>query len=155
MTASTVTYRERLRAPWWLWAVTAFLVLSLGLAFLVVIGPVGSLALVVAVGALAGWGLRSSGAVVEVRDGQLRAGRARMPVALTGPAVALDAERAAYVRGPGIDASAYHLIRGWVATAVLVEVTDPADPTPYWYVATRHPQELAAALDAARAELPS
>jgi hypothetical protein len=47
--------------------------------------------------------------------------------------------------------AAYHLIRGWVATAVLVDVTDPNDRTPYWYVATRHPEKLAAAIDQARA----
>jgi hypothetical protein len=32
----------------------------------------------------------------------------------------------------------------------MVDVTDPTDPTPYWYVATRQPQQLASALDAAR-----
>jgi len=29
-----------------------------------------------------------------------------------------------------------------------VEITDPADPAPYWLVATRHPEELARALTA-------
>ena len=33
---------------------------------------------------------------------------------------------------------------------VRVPLTDPADPTPYWLVSTRHPARLVAALDAAR-----
>jgi hypothetical protein len=31
-----------------------------------------------------------------------------------------------------------------------VEVTDPADPTPYLYLSTREPERLAEALDTAR-----
>jgi hypothetical protein len=33
---------------------------------------------------------------------------------------------------------------------VLAEVVDPADPTPYWFVASRHPDRLRAAVEAAR-----
>jgi hypothetical protein len=33
---------------------------------------------------------------------------------------------------------------------VRVEVSDAADPVPYWLVSTRRPQRLAAALQAAR-----
>jgi hypothetical protein len=31
---------------------------------------------------------------------------------------------------------------------VKVEITDPADPAPYWLMNTRHPDELARALTA-------
>jgi hypothetical protein len=37
-----------------------------------------------------------------------------------------------------------------VPAGVRAEVVDPADRTPYWFVATRHPHELAAAIEAAR-----
>jgi hypothetical protein len=47
------------------------------------------------------------------------------------------------------------LLRSYVPTALKVEVTDPADPTPYVYLSTRSPQRLADALAAgARASAP-
>ena len=150
--AAESRYRERLRPPWWLWLVCLALAASMGLVWLVVVGPVGALLFAVALAAVAWWGLWRWSATVEVTDTELRVGRAHIPLALTGPAVPLDGERAAWARGPGIDPAAYHLIRGWVPTAVLIDVVDPADPTPYWYVATRRPRELAAAVDSARQE---
>ncbi len=33
---------------------------------------------------------------------------------------------------------------------VWIHVTDEQDPTPYWLISTRHPEQLVAALDAAR-----
>ena len=46
--------------------------------------------------------------------------------------------------GRDADARAYLLLRPYLKRAVRVEITDPADPTPYWLVSTRHPDELAA-----------
>jgi hypothetical protein len=43
------------------------------------------------------------------------------------------------------------LLRAYIPTALKVEITDPADPTPYVYLSTRSPQRLASALDAVRA----
>jgi Protein of unknown function (DUF3093) len=42
------------------------------------------------------------------------------------------------------------LVRGYVAGMVRVVVADHADPVPYWLVSTRHPDQLSAALSAAR-----
>jgi hypothetical protein len=39
------------------------------------------------------------------------------------------------------------LLRAYLKRSVRVEVTDPADPTPYWLVSSRHPEQLAKALD--------
>lgn len=41
------------------------------------------------------------------------------------------------------------LLRGYIPTAVRVEVTDPEDPTPYLYLSTRQPERLVAALRSA------
>jgi hypothetical protein len=43
------------------------------------------------------------------------------------------------------------LLRGYIPTAVRIEITDPEDPTPYIYLSTRDPKALAAALTAVRA----
>ena len=41
-----------------------------------------------------------------------------------------------------LDARAYLCIRGWIPTGIRVAVADPQDPTPYWLVSTRRPEEL-------------
>jgi hypothetical protein len=38
---------------------------------------------------------------------------------------------------------------------VYADVVDPMDRTPYWFVASRHPAELAAAVEQARRGAPS
>lgn len=52
--------------------------------------------------------------------------------------------------GPRADARAYLAHRGWIRTAIQVEVRDDADPTPYWLISTRRADELAAALTSIR-----
>jgi hypothetical protein len=58
----------------------------------------------------------------------------------------LDVEATRLTAGRDADARAYLLLRPYLKRSVRVEITDPADPTPYWLVATRHPTQLAAAL---------
>lgn len=144
------TYDERLRPPGWLWAVATTLVLLFGVSVYAALGPVAGLVTVAVLGGAVAWGLVSSAAVVRVEDGLLTAGRARIPVSALGPVAVLDAGRARAVRGPESDPAGYHLIRGWVPAGVQAAVVDPSDSTPYWFVATRHPGRLAAAIEAAR-----
>lgn len=99
--------------------------------------------------AIAAW-LVASAPVVEVQGRELRAGAARIPVGLLGAARPLDASEARHALGPGLDARSYLCMRAWVKTAVLVDVVDPADPTPSWYVSTRRPDDLAAAIAASQ-----
>ena len=54
--------------------------------------------------------------------------------------------------GRDADARAYLLLRPYLKRAVRVEINDPADPTPYWLVGTRRPEDLAEALEALRRE---
>ncbi len=86
---------------------------------------------------------------VAVGDGELRAGSAHVPVTLLGSATPLSGEALRAALGPDLDARAYVCLRGWVHTAVRVELVDPEDPTPYWIVSTRRPEALAAMLGAA------
>lgn len=143
-------YDERLWAPWWLWLIAALFALSLALAYGFPLGAGWGVVAGLASGGVAAWGLVASAARVRVAGGVLHAGRARLPLSAAGPVEPLDAERARRLRGPEADPAAYTLIRGWVPTGVRVDVDDPADPTPYWYVSTRRPEALAAALEAAR-----
>jgi hypothetical protein len=88
--------------------------------------------------------------VITVTDGVLAAGSARIPASFTGETWAYRGTAATEARGTGLDARAYTLFRGWIDAVIRIELTDPDDPAPYWLVSTRRPEELSAALVAAR-----
>jgi hypothetical protein len=138
-------YQERIAVPvrWWVLAALGALAIALVSTALPVFLLVANTVLAVVGLAVA---LRASTLHVVVDDEGLGAGRARLPWSAIGTVVALDATAAAALRSRDADPRAYLALRGWVGTAVRVDVDDPADPTPYWYVSTRHPTELAAAL---------
>jgi len=148
------TFSERLWPPTWLWLVVSAFVVVVAVAVGAPLGvPAGLLAAAVLEG-LSAWVLLRAAAAVEVvpgSDGHLRAGRARLPLGFVGAVTPLDPDAAGVLRGTGADARAFLLIRSWAPAAVRVDVADPADPTPYWYVSTRDPEGLADALAAAAA----
>ncbi len=143
-------YVEVLRVPLRWWALATMFLASVLLALLVAI-PVGYAyaATGVLVAITATFFVMYGGARVSVLDGELTAGRARIPVGFLAEPTALDLEAARRLRGVDADARAYLLLRPYLPRAVQVRLTDPADPTPYWLVATRHPRTLAATLTAA------
>ncbi|MFP5253335.1 MAG: DUF3093 domain-containing protein [Actinomycetes bacterium] len=153
---SEPTYSEMLHVPLRWWALLTMFLASVLLAFLVATPVWVALAVtgVLAAGSVAllvGYGA----ARVVVDDGTFKAGRARIPVHLLGAPVALDAQASRLLAGMHADARAYLLLRPYVKRSVQVPVADPADPTPYWLVSTRHPERLAQALVAAGAARPS
>ena len=143
------TFRERLWPPlrWWLLSALGVATVSVILASALP-GPVAA-AVGAALLAAVGGALTTYAAAVEVGEDGLRAGSARLPWTAVGRVEPLDRAGAAYLRGQGADPSAYLLLRGYISTAVRVAVVDPSDVTPYWYVSTRRPAELAAALASA------
>lgn len=146
----TVTYDERLTAPVALWAGAWLGSFMLGVVVSAALGPGPGLGAALVPGVLLTVLLRSAAARVQVVGRELVAGTARIDVALLGPVQVLDPAAARQVRGPMSDPAAFHLIRGWVPAGVQAAVLDPADPAPYWFVASRRPAELAAAIEAAR-----
>ncbi len=143
----TVAYDERLGVPLRWWVQGTMLVASLWLALVVATpGAVAWAVTAVAMSVLAA-GLWSYGSArVTVRDGVLRAGRAHIDVVHLGAARALDAEETRRSAGVEADARAYLLLRPYLKRAVKVTIADPADPTPYWLISSRHPDRLAGTL---------
>jgi DUF3093 family protein len=144
-------YHERLRVPvsWWVLGMTS--VLMLGAGFLAGFDWEPALAvygiLTVSLAAfLIGWGLLRT----EVADGELRVGRDRLPLALAGEVTALDEEQTRALRGPRADPGAYLMARPYLPRSVYIAVDEPAVRGPYWLIGTRRPEELAAAIEAAR-----
>jgi len=143
------TYSERLHVPlrWWVQA-TMFLA-TLWLAFIVALPEwfawAGAGAVLAAVFGLFAW-IGSSR--VEVRDGVLYAGPAKIELRHLGGVEALDKDATRRVHGVDADARAFLHTRPYISRAVRIVIDDPADPTPYWLISTRHPRTLAATLNA-------
>jgi hypothetical protein len=143
-------YAERLTVPWWGWPLP---LLGAGLlATEVWLGAGGlrawvpfAVALPLTV-ALTVWLGRIRVAVTAT---EFQVDDARLPVSVIADVVALDAEGKREVLGVGAHPLAFVVQRPWVQGAVQVVLDDPADPTPFWVVSTRHPVELATALLAA------
>ncbi|MER0483302.1 DUF3093 domain-containing protein [Streptomyces sp. Edi2] len=144
-------YEERLTAPRSWWVIAAMV----GVACALMLLPLGTLWML---GGLIGGAALSAVAVssygsarIRVVGGALIAGDAKIPVTALGEARALDADEALAWRTHKADARAFMLLRGYIRTAVRVEITDPQDPTPYAYLSTRTPERLVAALAAGQA----
>jgi hypothetical protein len=148
-------YLEYLRVPLRWWALATMFWASVLIAFLVAMPMQVAFLSAGTLAALNVWVFVSyGGAEVSVHDGSFRAGRAQIPVHFLADPVALDTEEARRTAGVDADARAYLLVRPYLRRAVRVQVTDPADPTPYWLVGTRHPRTLAASLTSAIVRFP-
>jgi len=146
-----VDYAERLTVPLRWWAQGTMLVASLWLAVLVatpevLAWSVGAVALAVMVALFVSYG----SARVGIEGDQLRAGRAHIPLRFVGDVVELDADAVRRQAGVDADARAYLLLRPYLKRGVRIDITDPADPTPYWLVSCRKPGALVAALETSR-----
>jgi hypothetical protein len=139
------TYRERLWPALWVFIATALVIPASLLVFLPISLPVGVVVALGLYGAILVV-LIGTTATIEVTDSDFRAGRARMPRSVVSRAQAFTGAEATAERGVRLDARAWLLLRGWIPGVVRVELDDPSDPTPYWLVSTRNPEELEAAL---------
>jgi Protein of unknown function (DUF3093) len=140
-------YTERLTVAWWLWlpaiALVGLLAIEVSLlgptlgAFLpyLVLLPFATVLL---------W--RLGRIRVAVEDDELFVDDARLPLRFVADATVLDAAAKRDLLGPYAEPYAFVIQRPWIPGAVQVHLNDPADPTPYWIVSSRHPAELAAAL---------
>jgi hypothetical protein len=145
----TPSYSERLGVPLRWWVQGTMLVATFWLAVVVALPPAAAWLVTAVALALLVFPLLAYGSLrVSVADGVFTAGRARIGAEHLGAVTALDAEQTRRVAGVEADARAYLLLRPYLKRAVRVEITDPADPAPYWLVSTRHPEELAQALTA-------
>ena len=150
--AGPVAYRESLRTPWW-WYPVAIGVSSLLAAEFQIGGiPVTEwlpFAIIVPLAVAMVWWLGHSR--LEVVDGELRVRGAHLPLRYASGEIALDARTLRRVVGREGDPAAYVSIRPWIGPGAQVWLDDAEDPTPYWIVSSRHPEQLVQAVRAARA----
>jgi Protein of unknown function (DUF3093) len=148
-TTGDVAYREQLRTPWW-WYVVGLGVASLiagefrlSGADLTVWIPFCTLLPLAVI--IVWWLGRSS---LEISGGELRVRGAHLPLTYVSGAIALDAETLRRVVGREGDPAGFVSIRPWIGGGVQFWLDDPEDPTPYWVVSSRHPQQLVQAVRA-------
>jgi Protein of unknown function (DUF3093) len=147
-------YRERLRVPlaWWLLAMPSALILGAtlyaGLAEpwpVIIMGGIAAAcaALLITLGL----------GTVEIRDGTLRAGDAALPLTAVSEVICLDEKQTSQLRGPRADPAACLYSRPYLKESVYLAVAPPSPGGPYWLVGTRHPAELAAAVERCRVQV--
>lgn len=140
-------FDERLYAPWWWYPAALLIGAILAAQFrladenLTVWIPFG---IVLPSSLLVVWlaGRRRT----FVADGVLHARSGRLPVSAIAQVLPLDPATVRLVMGREGDPSAFLATRAWIGPGVQILLDDPDDPTPYWVVSTRHPNELARAL---------
>lgn len=146
---AVITFREKLWPAPWLFISTALVIPASLLVFLPINIYVGvAAAIILYVGCVGG--LLLSATRIEVSDGALLAGKARLPVDIIGDVRGFSGREATMERGQRLDARSFLVIKGWIDPVVRIELLDPNDPVPYWLVSTRNPQGLADAIQSAR-----
>lgn len=90
--------------------------------------------------------LVASTPTIAVTSESLQVGRAHIERQYVGEVSIFSGDAATEQRGIKLNGLAYMCIRGWIKPVVKIEITDPADRTPYWLTSSRHPEYLQAAL---------
>ena len=110
-----------------------------------------SVALMCAVFAGAWWLGRLRVSVAEA-DGEawLHVDDAKLPLSAAAEVQVLDRVAYSDALGVALHPLAFVVQRPWIGRGLRIVLDDPADPTPYWVVASRDPERLKAALTASR-----
>jgi hypothetical protein len=145
------SYRERLLAPVSYWALAVPVSVTLGAeAYFFVDGIIPPLVIAALYAIIAVFLVNWSSATIEVTGAVLRAGRDTLALGDAGEVAALDEKQAMALRGPRADPAAHVLLRPYLKRAVYIALANPDNGVPYWLLATRRPEALAAAIESAR-----
>lgn len=144
-TGSSATYREKLWPNVWIWIIAA----GISAAGILVFAPISMFAGITAavvLFAIMAVLLIVSTPTLLVTGETFTVGRATIERKFVGAVEHFSGGEATAERGTRLNGLAYLCIRGWIDPVVKVQITDPADRTPYWLTSSRHPEELSAAL---------
>jgi hypothetical protein len=144
------TYQERLWPSVGQWTFAFIMTASLGIAYGRAYGmDLGSIVGIAAT-ILVTIGLIVNTPLIQVDELNFRVGRARLPLQYVGKIQKLDEEQSRRARSTDANSNAHFQLRGGIKNTVIVEVTDPQDPHPYWQVSSRNPDALINALNATK-----
>lgn len=143
-------YQERLWPSLGMWTFAFIMTASLGIAYGRAYGNDLGLIVAITTTLAVAIGIAVNTPLVRIDELNFRAGRARLPLKHVGQIQRLDDQQTRRARSVDANSNAHFQLRGGVKNSVIVEVTDPQDPHPYWQVSTRKPDELIAALNRAK-----
>lgn len=141
-----MTYREVIRAPWWVYGTAIALAALFCFTFAAVVGVPSATVLFIALAALAAWVIERRRLVLTVDEQTFQVGEVGIPREQIADAVALTEEGLRVVAGPDADGRALMVLRN-LATKEGVKVDIRSGQAPYWLVSSKSPQELANALN--------
>jgi len=142
-------YRERLRTPLWWYPVGLLVAVILAAEFQLSGNALIQWLPFVALPALTivvVWSLGRARLAISADELSIRG--AHVPLHFVSGVVALDARTLRRLIGREGDPRAYVSIRPWIGPGVQLQLDDPDDPTPYWVISTRHPDQVVALLRA-------
>jgi hypothetical protein len=133
-----VRYQESL-TPSWTFHLALLVVIPMGFGMLAPINIVAGYVAAFGIYALTILGFVVFAPRIVVTESQLRAGRATIERALLGEATIVEKKDRNSVL---TDARSWKVIRAWIPRGLTIDVNDPNDPTPSWYLSTRNPEKL-------------
>jgi hypothetical protein len=143
---SVALYKERTLPSLSFLAATLFIPLALfviALPFSEVAGLIAAM-LSLTITWIAVW---ISSPVTTLRSEYFQVDKARIETKFLGSAQAIQGVDVFNERGPLLDARAFTRFQFGVKQLVKVEIVDDLDPTPYWLIATRSAEVLAASIN--------
>ena len=143
-------FQERLWPSFGMWVFAFIMTTSLGIAYSQAYGKELGLMVAMATTLAVGIGLIVNTPLIRVDELNFRVGRARLPLQFVGKIQVLDDAQSRRARSTDANSNAHFQLRGGIKASVIVEVSDPQDPHPYWQVSTRKPDLLIAALTNAK-----
>jgi len=133
-----VRYQESL-TPSWSFHLVLLVLIPMGFGMLAPIDVVAGYVSAATIYAIALLSFVAAAPRIVVTDTHLRAGRATIELSLLGRTTVVEkSERDLALR----DARTWKLIRAWIPRGISIELKDPQDPTPGWFVSTRNPEKL-------------
>lgn len=143
-------FQERLWPSIGQWVFAFIMTTSLGIAYGRAYGADLGIVVGIAATVVVVIGLVVNTPLIQIDELNFRVGRARLPLQYVGKIQKLDEEQSRRARSTDANSNAHFQLRGGIKNTVIVEVTDAEDPHPYWQVSSRNPDELIAALNAAK-----
>lgn len=138
-------YREKLWPNAWIWIIGAGIAGAGILVFAPISAAAGITAAAVLFVIIAALLILSTPAIV-VTESTVSVGRATIERRFVGSVESFRKGEATAERGTRLNGLAFLCFRGWIDPVVKIEITDPADRTPYWLTSSRRPEELVKAL---------
>ena len=135
--------KERITWPLYLTLLVFLLDASIVLAFWAGLGNEAALLSGLACLLLSLFFYRFTALEIVVTDKDLKVSRAKIENEYLGKVEVLDEKEMKFLRGPGINPSAFLALRFWVKGGIKIDISDPRDPTPYWLISSENPEKLA------------